>query len=47
MQDYPRDLCLANVKRGYFDPTRPRGGSGGAQMSPRDAPTPGDAVNGG
>jgi len=24
MRDYPRELCLANVKHGYFDPTRPR-----------------------
>lgn len=24
MRDYPRELCIANVERGYFDPTRPR-----------------------
>jgi hypothetical protein len=27
MRDYPRDLCIANVERGYFDPTRPRAAS--------------------
>ena len=27
LKDYPRDLCRAYVKRGYFDPTRPRAAS--------------------
>ena len=46
MQDYPRDLCLANVKRGYFDPTKPRAGAGigGAQSPARDMTTPSTAT---